>query len=132
MLQDLALVVLNLGLGPRALRIALCDLRVVGWQDGAHGSHNRADALIELLVLRGVDGRLERRARQGARGGVDGGVRVLGEAGVMIGSGVGDGAGLASLVDVKLGVSGREDGVGCADDGADSGHDEKWFRVSLG
>jgi len=128
MLQDLSLVVFNLGLGNRALLLPLLDLRVVRWQYGAHGTHDRADALIELLVLWGIDGRLERWTGLSAGGSVDGGVRVLGEAGVVVGCCVGDGASLTGLVDVKLGMGRREDGVGCANDGADFrciGHDEE-------
>lgn len=128
MLQDLPLVVFDLGLGNRALLLPLLDLWVVRWQYGAHGAHNRADALIELLVLWGVDGRLERWTGLSAGGGVDGGVRVLGEAGVVVGGCVGHGAGLPSFVEIKLGVGRGEDGVGCANDRADfrcSGHDEE-------
>lgn len=104
----LALVVPQLGIRHRAnITIILPgQTRVVRRQDGRSGANNRADFFIKGLLLRFGDDLLERGAGLGVVGGGLRDARVFGEVVVVVGGGVGDGAGLALLGEVDGGVGG--------------------------
>lgn len=93
--------------------------RMIGWENRRDWSHHRTDTLVQLLVFGRVDGLFERGASVSTEVGVDGDARVLVEVMVMVGRCFGYGADEAWRVHVEVGVRGRKNGVGRANDGAD-------------
>jgi hypothetical protein len=117
-LMNLAGVVLQSGVGHRT-DIALVSRWVVRREDGGDGTHDGTDALVQSLVCGGVDGFFEGRAGISAEVGVGGNTGVFVKGVMVVGGCFGDRADQARGVHVEIWVGGRENGVGCANDGAD-------------
>jgi len=127
----------DLGLGNGALGIValIVRARVVGRKNGGGRSHDRADLVVHLFGLGLVhDLAAEDGAGRGIAGGLavgDGHVRVLVEVVVVVCLGADDGARLARLGEVDVGVRRREGRVDSSDDGAllDGGHLCEWWDL---
>ena len=117
-LMNLAGMVLQSRVGHRT-DIARVSRRVVGREDGGDRAHDGTDALVQSLVRGGVDGFFEGRAGVSAEVGVGRNTGVFVEGVVVVGGCFGDWADQARSVHVEIWVGRRENGVGCANDGAD-------------
>jgi hypothetical protein len=117
-LMNLAGVVLQSRVGHGA-DIALVSRRVVRREDGGDRTHDGTDALVQGLVCGGFDGFFEGGAGISGEVGVGGNTGVFVEGVVVVGGCFGDWADQARSVHVEIWVGGRENGVSCANDGAD-------------
>jgi hypothetical protein len=117
-MMNLAGMVLQSCVGHRT-DIALISRRVVRREDGGDGTHDGTDALVQSLVRGGVDGFFEGWAGVCAEVGVGGNTGVFVEGVMVVGGCFGDWADQAWGIHVEIWVRGRENGVGCANDGAD-------------
>ena len=117
-LMNLAGVVLQSRVGHRT-DIALVSRRVIRREDGGDRTHDGTDALVQGLVRGGIDGFFEGGAGVSAEVGVGGNTGVFVEGVVVVGGCFGDWADQAWGVHVEIWVGRRENGVGCANDGAD-------------
>ena len=117
-LMNLAAVVLQSRVCHRA-DIARVSRWVVRREDGGDGTHDGTDALVQSLVRGGVDGFFEGRAGFSAEVGVGGNTGVFVEGVMVVGGCFGDWADQARGIDVEIWVGGRENGVGCANNGTD-------------
>jgi hypothetical protein len=117
-LMNLADMVLQSRVGHRT-DIALVSRRVVRREDGGDRTHDGTDVLVQGLVRGGFDGFFEGGAGVSAEVGVGGNTGVFVEDMMVVGGCFGDWADQARGVHVEIWMGGRENGVGCANDGAD-------------
>jgi len=123
-LMNLALMMLDLSLGNGAHITVLCAscTWVVGGEDGGDGAYDGAQGIVHGLALGLVENLLQRRTLQSiarAFGRRVGDAGMLVEVVVVVGRRAHDGADLAGLGEVDVGMAGGQDRVGGADDGAD-------------